>query len=249
MLLNADTLIFPTNYEHIFNSHLLQPLHQTAIFNNARPALWPALVFFLMLILIVVLKITAPGKTIRIINGSYNLQVARQLQREDYGLFKQESVLLNILYILSSAFILFKLNQLYGSILKNNSNFLQYLFFTFLITTSYTLKFIGIKLSSHLTRYRALFNDYKISVLIINQVLGLLLFPIILLAELSPLSQIWLIIPGALLLIIAYVLRLYRGVLFSVVDYGVGIIQLFLYLCTLEILPLLVLIKFLIVNF
>jgi hypothetical protein len=46
-----------------------------------------------------------------------------------------------------------------------------------------------------------------------------------------------------------FVLRLFRGFLISVSEQNVGIIYIFLYLCGLEILPLLILIKFLMTNF
>jgi hypothetical protein len=68
-------------------------------------------------------------------------------------------------------------------------------------------------------------------------------------AELTPVNPVWIVFPATLFLVLGYVLRLYRGFLFAGIEHGVGLLQLFVYLCALEILPLLVLIKFLVVNF
>ncbi len=237
------------NYEPLFKSHLLKAVHQGAVSNNAVEMYWPSLILFLVLSLVVVLKVTAPAKTIRVLNAAYSLQVARQIEREDYGQFKRVSVLLSSIFVLTIAFLFFKLNQLFGFILEANDSLFQYLFFVLLIIIIYAVKFISGNLISYLTKTNSIINEYFNSTLIINQSVGLLLLPVMILAQLSPLHPLWLVVPGALLLIFAYLLRLFRGFVFAGIDHGIGILQLFVYLCALEILPLLVLIKFLIVNF
>jgi hypothetical protein len=237
------------SYEPLFKDHLLKPLHQGALFNNAPEHYWPAVVLFIVLCIVVILKVTAPVKTLRILNAAYSLQVAKQVEREDYSPFKRVSVLLSVIFVLTTAFLFFKLNLLYGSVLQDNTSLFQYLFFVMVVILVYTVKFIIINLMSFITGTTQVFNEYINNTLIINQSIGLLLFPLIILAELSPLNPVWLVFPSVLFLVFGYILRLYRGFLFAGLEEGVGILQLFVYLCALEILPLLVLIKFLIVKF
>ncbi|HRD37167.1 MAG TPA: DUF4271 domain-containing protein, partial [Bacteroidia bacterium] len=78
---------------------------------------------------------------------------------------------------------------------------------------------------------------------------GVILLPVMIIAELAPINPVWLVFPSLLFIVLGYMFRLYRGFLFSGIEQGMGVFQLFVYLCTLEILPLLVLIKFLVVNF
>lgn len=210
---------------------------------------WPAVVLFLILSLVVVLKVTAPNKTLRVLNAAYSLQVARQIEREDYAPFKRVSVLLSIIFVLTVAFLFYKLNQFYGFVLEKHDSLFQYTFFVLVIIIIYTIKFITISLISFFTQTDHMINEYVNSTLIINQSAGLLLLPVMILAQLSPLQPLWLVLPGTLFLIMTYFLRLFRGFVFAGIDNGVGILQLFVYLCALEILPLLVVIKFLVVKF
>jgi hypothetical protein len=238
-------------YPSVFKDHLLKPEqnHKGAIFNNSSESYWPSMVLFMILCIAVILKVTAPVRTLRILNAAYNLQVARQVEREDYSPFKRVSVLLSIIFVLTISFLLYKLNQLYGSILFNNGSLFQYLFFVMVVILTYTVKFVCMVLVSALTETDRLFTEYINNTLIINQAIGLLLFPVMVLAQLSPINPVWLVFPSVLFLVLGYLLRLYRGFVFAGLEEGVGILQLFVYLCALEILPLLVIIKFITLNF
>lgn len=219
------------------------------MFNSAPELYWPSIVLFAILGIIVVLKVTAPLKTLRILNAAYSLQVARQVEREDYSPFKRISVLLSLVFVLSLAFLFYKMNELYGSVLSENSSLLRYLFFVMVVIMMYTVKFIVMNIISLLTGTQALFSEYINNTLIINQSVGVLLFPVMTLAQLSPINPVWLVFPSILFVLLGYLLRLYRGFVFAGIEEGIGFLELFVYLCALEILPLLVLIKFLIVNF
>lgn len=238
-----------TDYEPVFRGHLLKPLHQEALFNNAQQSYWPTLILFFMLALLVILRVTAPVKTLRVLTAAYSLQVAKQIEREDYSPFKRVSVILSVVFVLSLGFLFLKTNQLYGSVLQGKTTFFQYSFFVMVIVLVYTMKLISINLMSFLTGARSLFKEYILNTLIINQSVGFVLFPVMVICELSDINTALIVMPCLLLLGVSWILRLYRGFTFAIGEEGVGILQLFVYLCALEILPLLVMIKFLIVNF
>ena len=117
------------------------------------------------------------------------------------------------------------------------------------IILTYSVKIIAANIIGYVTQTSNIFSEYVNNTLIINQSIGVILLPIMIIVELSHVNPVWIVFPATLFLVLGYVLRLYRGFLFAGIEQGVGLLQLFVYLCALEILPLLVLIKFLVVNF
>lgn len=245
----ANQLLMGLYYEPLFKDHLLKPVHNTAIFNNAQILYWPTFILFIVLCLLVLLKASSPQKTFRVLNAAYSLQVARQIEREDYGPLKRVSIVLSIVFVLITAFLFYKVNLLFGSILHSKSGLFQYLFFVMVIVIAYSVKILFANLIGYVTQTSAIFSEYINNTLIINQSVGVILLPVMIIIELSPVNPVWIVFPATLFLVLGYILRLYRGFLFAGVEQGVGMLQLFVYLCALEILPLMVLIKFLVVNF
>lgn len=235
-------------YEPLFKNHLLKPVHDTAIFNNIQTLYWPSIILFIALCLLVLLKVTSPQRTFRVLNAAYSLQVARQIEREDYGPLKRVSLVLSTVFVLITAFLLYKVNLIFGSVLYGNSGLFQYLFFVLVIMVAYTVKLVSASVIGYVTETKNVLSEYINNTLIINQSIGVILLPVMIILELSPVNPIWIVFPATLFLIFGYVLRLYRGFIFAGIEYGIGLLQLFVYLCALEILPLLVLIKFLVVN-
>lgn len=249
LALYANQIITGISYEPLFKDHLLKPIHDTAIFSNAQILFWPSVVLFIVLCLLVLLKATSPQKTFRVLNAAYSLQVARQIEREDYGPLKRVSIVLSAVFVLITAFLFYKLNLFFGSILDKNGGLFQYLFFVMVIILVYSVKLIMANIIGFITQTSNIFSEYINNTLIINQSVGVILLPVMIIAELSPVNPVWIVFPATLFLVLGYALRLYRGFLFAGIENGVGLLQLFVYLCALEILPLLVLIKFLVVNF
>ena len=236
-------------YEPLFKNHLLKPIHDTAVFNTLEQLYWPSIVLFMVLCLLVLLKVTSPQKTFRVLNAAYSLQVAKQIEREDYGPFKRVSIILSVVFVLVTAFLFYKLNLIFGSVLNKNGSLFQYLFFVMVIVLVYSVKLITANIVGYVTRTTNIFNEYINNTLIVNQSIGVILLPVMIIVEVAHVNAVWIVFPATLFLVLGYVLRLYRGFLCAGIERGVGLLQLFVYLCTLEILPLLVLIKFLVVNF
>lgn len=247
--LNRGNVLTEQTYDVLFKNHLLKPVHDGAIFNPSQELYWPSIILFIAVCLLILLKATQPSRTFRVLNAAYSLQVARQVERENYGPFKLLSVVLNLVFIIVTAFLLYKLNRLFGGLLMEKSSWFQYSFFVMLIVVIYTIKFSLLLLIGYVTRTATIMDEYIVHSFIINQSVAIVLLPVMIIAELSPINPVWLVFPSVLFIGLGYVLRLYRGFLFSGVENGIGILQLFVYLCALEILPLMVLIKFLVVNF
>jgi hypothetical protein len=92
-------------------------------------------------------------------------------------------------------------------------------------------------------------KEYFFNIFIFNQMAGVVLFPIVLCILFSKLTPELFLYPGIVICAAFFLLRLFRGFVISTLEQNVGVLYIFLYLCGLEILPLLVLIKFLLNNF
>lgn len=233
----------------IFSDHALQPVDAAPIFRNGTQYYWPIVLLFIVFSIYVYLHFTNPKKLIQVFLSAYSNQASKQLYREDYRLAKSMSVLLSLAFVLVMAFLLFLTNNYFGFILQDFQPHKQFLFFTALILMMYIVKlsvnyFIGFS-----TMRQELNHEYTFNVFISFQTLGVVLLPLVICIQFSRYPTEWFLYPAIILCGLFYLQRFIRGFIISVTEQSVGIVYIFLYLCALEILPLLVLIKFLLVNF
>jgi hypothetical protein len=97
-----------------------------------------------------------------------------------------------------------------------------------------------------LTRNHLLTDEYAYYAFLSIKGAGLFLYPILVFLEYSQLSNFSSIVAGLIVCATFYILRLVRGMLILINSGGVSVFHLFLYLCGLEIIPLIVIIKILI---
>lgn len=186
---------------------------------------------------------------IRVLQSTFSRQVLQQLEREESGVFKFHSVLLNLFFILNLAFLVFKINSIYGFILNETPYVLQYLFFLALIAVIGFFKVLVNNLLIVFTGERKLISDYNVSSRLVDQAFGILIFPWIILMQFTTFNPIIFISGAMLVLTFSILLKWYRGVLIGLIDQRIGLLQIFSYFCGLEILPVFVLVKFLIQTF
>lgn len=211
--------------------------------------IWPSLIILFCFIILVYLRITSFQKMLNTIRSSYSMQAIKQLEREEFNPFNPTSFALSLLFILMLAFFLFKLNSEFGGVLMQRSEISQYLFFVLCICLFLPFKFGIKKIVGFVCDTPNLFNEIFYNNLVINQSLGVLLLPIMIVVEFSQVNPAYLLIATGILISMGLLMKLYRGVVFSLFDNHIGLLQVFIYLCALEILPFLVLLKFIITNF
>lgn len=238
-------------YEHIFKDHNLRPVHEYALFNNSSPLIWPSVVLILCIGLFVFLRITTFPKVAAILRSSYSMQSIKQLEREEFNPFNPTSFILSLLFVLMLSFFFYKVNSEFDSlrILQQKTDLAQYVFFIICVCVYLPLKFGIRKLIGVISNEAGLTNEIFYNNLVINQTLGVLLLPIMVVVELSHMEPIYLLIATGIILATSLFIKLYRGVVFSLFENHIGLLQVFIYLCALEILPFLVFLKFIMTNF
>ena len=233
----------------VFNGHSLKTIHSSPIFNASSPLYWPGILLFIIFSIYVLIKISEPKKILKIFASVFSLQEAKQLLREEFKLTKRISILLAITYILVIGFLVQLINQYFGLILKEYSSIKQFLFFTSVLSLMYFVKFLVNYVLAFISSNVELGKEYIFNIFIFSQTMGVILFPFIVCIEYIKYPPEWFLYPALIICGGFYVLRMLRIFIISASEQNIGILYIFLYLCALEILPLLVLIKFLLVNF
>jgi hypothetical protein len=126
---------------------------------------------------------------------------------------------------------------------------LQFLFIVLITLIVFTIKNAIARSFSLFIQDNKLIPEFNYSSFMISQTLGLLLFPCIVLAELRPANTLLFLTVAAVILLALQAFKWYRGMVFAFIDSKVGILQIFTYFCSLEILPTLVLVKFIIEKY
>lgn len=238
------------NYsEHIFNNHLLNIVNNEQQILNNTSTIWQSLLFIICLTVFVFVKNNSYNKLIRILQATFNNQVFNQIQRDEANSFRTYSVFLLLFYNLSLALLAYKINALYSLMFINLPGFIQFIVFFTLFTVFNLLKILLFKVISFVSNQNILINEYTSYSFIINQTFSLIILPLVLLSEIVKINPLILLAPALILFFIYLLIKWLKGISFGLISGKVGILQSFIYLCAIEILPSLVLGKILIEKF
>lgn len=236
-------------YEPLFAGHELKPIHEAAVLNGSHTLIWPAIFLFIALALLVFARVSEPKKLLRVFTAFYSIQASKQLQREDYKIGKRLFILLLGVFLISLSFLIYLINNYFGLVLQSWSGFGQFAVFAGVVAAAYTVKYIFSLVLGYIINASDLIKEYIFNVSVFNQVAGIVLFPFIIAMLFSKYQVEWFLYPAIVIFLSFYAFRFVRGFIISGMERGVGLLYIFLYLCALEILPLLVLIKFLLISF
>ncbi len=210
--------------------------------------IWLLVPFLLILIQMARVKYYY-GKLINpIVVSIFNYQSAGNLYRNRNSFFQRASIALNTIFFMTGSLFLYQFSVLFDLELFNYPPYVNYLIFLVLIILWFFSKWIITRLIGLISETENLFNEYFFNVSLYFNGAGLFLIPITLLGSYAPypFNNIFIYI-GLGTLLLLYILRSFR--LFVIfyskrVYFSYGI----LYLCALEILPFLVLVKVLLTT-
>lgn len=235
--------------QHIFKDHLLHPIHTSPLAKSGYEQIWPSIFILTCLTLLVLVKARFFSKVIKIVQSTFSLRALQELEREEISPFRLYSVLLNLFFILNLSFLSYKINVIYKFILADKPDIAQFFFFLTLIIFISGIKAIANRALGYFTNEKKIISEYAVNSLFINQTFGLFMFPWTVLLQLSTLNPIIFISCAVILLALAVLLKWYRGVMIGLIEERIGILQIFSYFCSLEILPILIVVKYVIETF
>jgi hypothetical protein len=233
--------------QHIFSAHNLAPFHAQAL---PREVSYNFLVFILLVgagTLLLFVYLLYFKKTLQLVQGVFSYGSSRQLQREGYSFFKFFSLALTLVYIICAGIFFTDLNDRMHWIGLQNHNLLLFLCLIFLAVLLLMKKMSAAVFSLFIKNQKAL-NDYFFQYSFSIKTEGLLLLPVCLLLHYSAVPAPYLLLLGLLIPTIIFSVRVIRALLWGRAEYGFSVFHIVLYLCTVEIIPLVVFIKILVAG-
>ena len=236
----------PTNRQFIqstsvFGKHSLSPIHPGPLPINRQSADWMTLVFIVCLFIIAWIQTFYPKRLQQIFRAAAQQHFVNQMEREGNLLRERITLGLGFIYYLLTSMFIFQLCSEYKFLPTgiNNFTFTSIIFATILLYQ--LLKSLLVYLSGIIFNTSESARNYQLNTLLFNHIIGIVLFPVVVLAFYWN-SQVCLTF-GIVSVSFILLYRLFRGVVIGLSNKNYNLFYLFLYLCTLEILPLLLLFK------
>jgi hypothetical protein len=247
----TDTLLFKSNYSdsfnypHIFKQHRLASASRiTSVDKIPHKEAWPSYFLFLGLALLIFSFISILKKHSTLIKSCYSLKAARTLEREEFRLTGNESLFMSLLYVLTFSFLVFKLNIIYGFYIFSFATWLQYLLVFSLAIILYTVKFLVLRITGNILSVEREAEEYRFNIFITSHIAGMFFLIFCFTMEFIQIPIIPVIITSIGGFVLFYLLRILKGLLIAREIKGLSVFQLFIYLCTMEFLPLAVIVVF-----
>jgi hypothetical protein len=203
---------------------------------------WFTLIIFLALILFVSVRHMFGKYLGTLFQSLFNHTTASRMYRERNISLGQAEFRLELFTYLVLGLLFFQMSEIYRLNLPFEG-FLNYLSALFLITIFISFKKLIYRLLGYVIEKTTDTGEYLYNFSNYLKVMGILSLPVVLLIAWSPISnKDTLLVSGMTIISILYLFLLWRGIrIFLKKQFSV--FYLFLYLCTLEILPLLLMVK------
>ncbi len=225
----------------VFKPHNLEPRHPGPLALNHQSTNWITIVLVVCLFIFAWIQTTSSKRLNQIIRAVAQPHHVNQLER-DGNIFKERIAIgLGINYYLISSVFIFLFFTKYSTVPAGITNIV----FTGIILLGLFLyqsvKSTLIYASGIIFGTSESARKYRLIMLIFNYMIGIVLFPVTIIAyywESTPM-----LIAGAIIISLLLVYRVIRGFLTGQDNKSYSLFYFFLYLCTLEILPLLLFFK------
>jgi hypothetical protein len=204
---------------------------------------WMFFVFLLCILLITWSRFSEPGQLRRMLNSAFNIRLMRQEMREETQHRYTRIIYLIVFSFMAGMCIYATVRLAAPSLAPDIDPALFYLVLSASVGLIYLGKSLVVRLISHVAAGDFSLSEYLYSLLHLNQVAGILLLPMMLVVAYSDQKTASVVLTSAAgMLGLTLLYRWFRGVI-SALGNGVPMFYIFFYLCTLEILPLLVIAK------
>jgi len=196
---------------------------------------WMILVFLFALVSLAYTRKVHPTRLSRLWNSMWNIRTMRQTIREEPNT-PRANLLFNTVYYFQAGLIVYSGIKCFKPSIQLQGLW-SFLCMVGVLFAIYFTKKISLRIISILSDGDYSLSEYEYSIFLTNRLLGLILFPLGLAAVYFPVFQAQgVIVASAVLVGTAIVYRLLRSIL-TAVESGVTPFYILFYICTLEILP------------
>lgn len=241
---SEDSVVVPQRLE-LFTSHLLKPHSRSAEPFNAFTLDWFTIVLLGMLVLLTWFKVFYFRIFSQLWNAFFSLTTTNQIVRDESVLLQRASLILSIIAYFVSGLFVYQVSVVMGwnhQLLPGGFN--RFILFALIIALAYSIKMILLRFLSVVFKIEKPVATYIFNIFLVNMVIGLLLFPAIILIAYLPSEYRYYIVIGTLIILASLLLyRLFRAVGIGLTIQRFSLFYLFLYICSFEIAPLLIIYK------
>ena len=204
---------------------------------------WQIIILLMSIILLGISKAFSRNRFNLAIKSLLNYGVAQEVTREEKVFFHRSNVLLTMIHLLTASLLLYHIKEIINLSNLISDGFFGFLLILFAVTIIYIVKYIFSQVLFFVLNDVSIISEYIFNVSLFNNLLGVIFIPTLCLSYFSSFSfsviLLYLVIPLSL---ITFVLRLIRLFVIGKTK-GISYFYIFLYICTLEILPLVVLFR------
>jgi hypothetical protein len=232
-------------YIRLYQGHELKAVNSKPIQRNNVSPDWLFPIVLLLLAFFAWLRLFYSKFFVQMLRAFLNLNLSNQIVRDENIFFQRVSIYLSIVFNVILALLVYFISIHYNWHVGGvGPGFMRYLFFVVVITAAYALKYLVLKITGWLFEQEREIATYIFNIFLINNILGMALLPFVcLLAYNQSISGPWLIYVPLILIGVGFAWRYYRGFRIGMGTGSFSPLYLFLYLCTLEIAPLMILIR------
>ena len=184
----------------------------------------------------------------QVIKAFYINRYANQLAREEISIGNRVAIFLSTLFILTFALFIDQILNYYG-FFKGNNQFILFIKIAIIIVGVYAVKIMCVRICGFIFQNQKEVNDYVVTISLFCNILGLFMLPIVVgLAFIKEIPAELFINGGYVVFASLLCIRLLRGLTIGFHNNRISKFYLFLYLCTLEILPFVIMVKLFILK-
>jgi len=225
----------------IYIPHELKSVNPSPQSINRQPMDWITVVFLACIIIFTWVQSLYSKRLVQIFRAVAQPHFLNQLEREG-NLFKERIRLgLGFIYFSCSSIFIYLISREYGF---SQAGYSSYTFIVFVFCGLFlfeAIKSVVVFLSGIIFNTSENARQYQLNTMIFNHIIGLSLLPIVTLAFYW--NNRTVIFIGIIFISLLILYRTFRGILTVISGNRYSLFYLFLYLCTLEILPILLLYK------
>lgn len=218
---------------------------------NAENSSWIVVLFLVIFILLSWVNVSYSKRIRQFFEAFLSNRYIRQMVREEFVFSHPTSIALSASFLLTSSLLLMQANSYFewNIFLDGNSpvemnSFTVFIKFLFGLTIFYIGKIILIRISGSLFSAEEEITEYLFNLFLFNNILGLVLLPLVMIVVFAnSLSPQNIIIFSGTLVLLAFLFRLVKCTYIGNISTKFSKSYIILYICTLEILPLFLLIK------
>lgn len=179
------------------------------------------------------------------VNSIFNYQISHNLFRDKSNLTQRAFLIMDFVFYVNAGLFIYLSVKHFNLILVHPEGIKAFLLFSGFVFAVYLLRYITSKIVGYISTTQIIFAEYLHNIFIHTRVTGLVLLPFLIAIpytdyRITPVA----IFAGAGIIALGYVFRIIRGIKIFTLK-KISLLYLFLYLCTLEFIPVLVFFKYL----